>query len=119
MIGKNTEQVSFLQWCLGVKTLMSGHFNDSDSKLCQEILWKGSYCGNLRNEFFEKIWYDSPQMLEVRSTPPSRLPTCSRCSLAEYCRTCPGLAYIEEGDFRVPSKTVCQEARIIRDAKRG
>jgi len=76
-------------------------------------------CGNLRNDSFEKIWYNSPKMLEVRSTPPSRLPTCSKCSLVEYCRTCPGIAYIEEGDFRAPSKTLCMEARIIRDAKRG
>jgi radical SAM protein with 4Fe4S-binding SPASM domain len=74
-------------------------------------------CGNLRNDSFEKIWYHSPQMLEVRSTRPSRLPGCSNCNLLQYCRTCPGLAYIEEGDYRAPSKTVCQEARIIRDAK--
>jgi radical SAM protein with 4Fe4S-binding SPASM domain len=77
-------------------------------------------CGNLRNEFFEKIWYHSPQMLEVRSTLPSQLPICSKCNLVEHCRTCPGLAYIEEGDFRAPSRTVCQEARIISDInKRG
>jgi radical SAM protein with 4Fe4S-binding SPASM domain len=76
-------------------------------------------CGNLRNALFEKIWCDSPQMLEVRSTSLSRLPICSRCNLLEHCRTCPGLAYIEEGDFRAPSKTVCQEARIINDINRG
>lgn len=76
-------------------------------------------CGNLRNDSFEKIWYHSPQMLEVRSATPSRLPICSKCNLVEYCRPCPGLAYIEKGDFRAPSKTVCQEARIIRDTKLG
>ena len=76
-------------------------------------------CGNLRNEFFEKIWYHSPQMLEVRSTLPSQLPICSKCNLVQYCRTCPGIAYIEEGDFRAPSKTACLEARIIGDVNRG
>jgi AdoMet-dependent heme synthase len=76
-------------------------------------------CGNLNNEFFEKIWFHSPQMLEVRSTLPSELPICSKCNLVEHCRTCPGLAYIEEGNFRTPSKTVCQEARIISDINRG
>jgi radical SAM protein with 4Fe4S-binding SPASM domain len=76
-------------------------------------------CGNLRNEFFEKIWYHSPQMLEVRSTMPSQLPICSGCNLVEHCRTCPGLAYIEEGDFRASSKTACQEARIISDINKG
>jgi radical SAM protein with 4Fe4S-binding SPASM domain len=77
-------------------------------------------CGNLRNEFFQKIWYYSPQLLEVRSTLPSQLAICSKCNLVDYCRTCPGIAYIEEGDFRAPSKTVCQEARIISDInKRG
>jgi radical SAM protein with 4Fe4S-binding SPASM domain len=76
-------------------------------------------CGNLRNEFFEKIWYHSLQMLEVRSTLISQLPICSKCNLVEHCRTCPGLSYIEEGDFRAPSKTVCQEARIISDINIG
>jgi len=76
-------------------------------------------CGNLRSEVFEEIWYHSPQMLEVRSTLPSQLPICSKCNLVEHCRTCPGLAYIEEGDFRAPSKTVCQEARIISDINTG
>jgi MoaA/NifB/PqqE/SkfB family radical SAM enzyme len=40
-------------------------------------------CGNLRNELFEKIWYHSPEMLEVRSTMPSQLPVCSKCSLVQ------------------------------------
>jgi radical SAM protein with 4Fe4S-binding SPASM domain len=78
-----------------------------------------AFCGNLRNEFFEKIWYHSPQMLEVRSTMPSQLPICSKCNLVEHCRTCPGLAYIEEGDFRTLSKTACREARIISDLNKG
>jgi radical SAM protein with 4Fe4S-binding SPASM domain len=72
-------------------------------------------CGNLRNDFFEKIWYHSPQMVEVRSTTPSQLPICSGCNLMEFCRPCPGIAYIEEGDFRAPSKTACQEANVISD----
>jgi radical SAM protein with 4Fe4S-binding SPASM domain len=76
-------------------------------------------CGNLRDDSFEEIWYHSPQMLEVRSVAISQLPVCSKCDLLEYCRTCPGLAFIEEGNFRAPSKRVCQEARIIRDTKLG
>jgi radical SAM protein with 4Fe4S-binding SPASM domain len=76
-------------------------------------------CGNLRNDSFEKIWYNSPQMLGVRSVAISRLPLCSKCDLLEYCRTCPGLGYIEEGNFRLPSKRVCQEARIIKETQLG
>ena len=76
-------------------------------------------CGNLRNDSFEKIWYNSPQMLGMRSVAVSSLPVCSKCNLLEYCRICPGLGYIEEGDFRMPSKRVCREARIIRDAQLG
>lgn len=76
-------------------------------------------CGNLRNDSFEKIWYNSPQMLGVRSVAISCLPVCSKCDLLEFCRTCPGLGYIEEGDFRVPSKSVCQEAKIIREIQLG
>jgi radical SAM protein with 4Fe4S-binding SPASM domain len=77
-------------------------------------------CGNLRNDFFEKIWYHSPQMLEVRSTLASQLPICSTCHLVQHCRTCPGIAHIAEGDFRAPSRSVCQEAKVLSDIrKRG
>ncbi len=78
-----------------------------------------TFCGNLRSEFFEKIWYHSPQMIEVRSTLPSQLPICSKCNLVQYCRTCPGLSHIEEGDFRASSKMACQEAKIISQVNRG
>jgi radical SAM protein with 4Fe4S-binding SPASM domain len=76
-------------------------------------------CGNLRNDIFEQIWHHSPSILEVRSISISRLPVCSKCNLLDYCRTCPGLAYVEERDFLAPSKTVCQETRIIRATKFG
>lgn len=76
-------------------------------------------CGSLMNDSFEEIWYHSPQMLGVRSIGVSYLPVCSKCDLLKYCRICPGLGYIEEGDFRMPSKRVCQEARIIKDTQLG
>ena len=46
-----------------------------------------------------------------------RLSPLSKLDLLQYCRTWLGIAYMEEGDFRAPSKTVCQKARIIRDIK--
>ena len=75
-------------------------------------------CGNLSKDPFEGIWYHSPGMLNVRSITISQLPVCSQCDLLPYCRRCPGLAYLEEGDLLAPSKRACREARIMRDIKR-
>ena len=66
-------------------------------------------CGNLRRRSFREIWYDSPQLREVRSIRARHLHTCSGCSHAGTCSRCPGLAYME-GDMRGPSTADCDKA---------
>ncbi|MFQ5776805.1 MAG: radical SAM/SPASM domain-containing protein [Terriglobia bacterium] len=68
--------------------------------------------GNLREQPFEEIWYGSPQMLRVRSVRENQLHTCSSCGLRSSCSRCPGLAYVEDGDLRGPSRTACELAEL-------
>jgi AdoMet-dependent heme synthase len=68
-------------------------------------------CGNLRQQSFQEIWTQSPQLAEVRSIRAKDLPTCSSCSHLGSCARCPGLAYME-GDIRGPSSADCQKSYI-------
>jgi AdoMet-dependent heme synthase len=75
-------------------------------------------CGNLKEDTLEEIWYHSPQMLTISSLKISDLPVCSQCEHISYCRYCPGLGYLEEGDVLAPPKRNCQEALIISQIKK-
>jgi AdoMet-dependent heme synthase len=65
--------------------------------------------GNLRRQTFKDIWYDSPQLNEVRSIRARDLHTCSGCSHVGTCSRCPGLAFME-GDMRGPSSADCDKS---------
>ncbi len=68
-------------------------------------------CGNLRRQSFHEIWYNSPQLREVRSIRARNLHTCSGCSHVGTCTRCPGLAYME-GDMRGPSSADCDKSYV-------
>ena len=42
--------------------------------------------GNLREQRFEDVWHESPQMNEVRAIRMRDLPTCSTCSFMTVSR---------------------------------
>jgi MoaA/NifB/PqqE/SkfB family radical SAM enzyme len=67
--------------------------------------------GNLRRQSFREIWYDSPQLKEVRSIRERDLHTCSGCANQSSCSRCPGLAFLE-GDMRGPSSADCDKSYI-------
>jgi len=62
---------------------------------------------NVRRQKFSDIWFQSPQMKEVRSIKVKDLTVCSSCSQAGTCTRCPGLAYME-GSMRGPSSSDCE-----------
>jgi radical SAM protein with 4Fe4S-binding SPASM domain len=66
-------------------------------------------CGNVRNQKFEEIWRDSPQLKEVRSIRARDLAVCSSCAHVGSCTRCPGLAYME-GNMRGPSSADCEKS---------
>jgi AdoMet-dependent heme synthase len=75
--------------------------------------------GNLRRERFRTIWYQSPQLEEVRAIRTSALPVCSRCEIQDYCDRCPGLALMEGGDLLGAYERACElaEQRARLDGK--
>ncbi len=65
--------------------------------------------GNVRQQSFVDIWYNSTQLKEVRSITARTLPVCSTCSHVGTCTRCPGLAYME-GNMRGPSTQDCEKS---------
>ncbi|HEX2712674.1 MAG TPA: radical SAM protein [Candidatus Acidoferrales bacterium] len=68
--------------------------------------------GNLRQQGFEEVWYESPKMQRVRGVRESQLPVCSRCSIRQFCERCPGLAQMEGGDLLGPYERACELAEL-------
>ncbi|MGH9775234.1 MAG: radical SAM/SPASM domain-containing protein [Candidatus Acidiferrales bacterium] len=68
--------------------------------------------GNLRQQRFDEVWYESSQMQKVRSVRESHLPLCSTCSIRKFCERCPGLAQIEGGDLLGPYERACELAEL-------
>ena len=66
-------------------------------------------CGSVRRSPFAEIWH-GPRFLRVREIRLRNLPVCSTCSTASECNRCPGLAYLESGDFRAPSSLNCEDS---------
>jgi radical SAM protein with 4Fe4S-binding SPASM domain len=66
-------------------------------------------CGNMRRGTFAEIW-GGPRFLRIREIRLRDLPVCSTCLNAPMCSRCPGLAYLESGDFRGVSSLDCEKS---------
>jgi radical SAM protein with 4Fe4S-binding SPASM domain len=58
--------------------------------------------GNIRDESFEKIWA-TDEIDPLRYMRREDLKTCIACSALEFCNRCPGVAYLETGDYLGPA----------------
>ena len=76
--------------------------------------------GNLRKQSFEEIW-KTDKIDSLRYMTLNDLKTCSACSTLEYCNRCPGVAYLETGDYLGPSpNAVCSKYKsLIEERKEG
>lgn len=70
--------------------------------------------GNLHKERFIKIWRKSFLLNNFRVLTISDLPKCKSCKFLEFCRVCPGLNYLEEGNVFKSAKINCQFARVTK-----
>lgn len=69
--------------------------------------------GNLREKSFEQIW-KTDKIDSLRYMKLGDLKTCSICSTLEYCNRCPGVAYLETGDYLGPAPSaVCSKYRAL------
>ena len=69
--------------------------------------------GNLSRQSFGMIWNHSDWLKEVRKFSSDKITACRKCSLSDYCRQCPGLAYVEEGSLYSPSQEACRHAKVL------
>ncbi|MBN1383976.1 MAG: radical SAM protein [Elusimicrobia bacterium] len=86
---------------------------------CLQLMIKA---GNLREHNFNEIWYSiqkSNVLNKLRSMKPDDLSVCNTCSILPYCGRCPGIAHLEDGNIKGPSKFACQTAGIIADMALG
>ncbi len=60
-----------------------------------------------------EIWENSPLLNSFRALTISDISKCYNCKFLEFCRVCPGLNYLEEGDILIPAKINCQLAKIV------
>ncbi|HET7088748.1 MAG TPA: PqqD family peptide modification chaperone [Anaerolineae bacterium] len=73
--------------------------------------------GNLREQAFEDIWrgaeLEAFRASEFFCTPEA----CHACAWSDYCRRCPALAEMEDGNPNSPSSEACRVARLCAEAK--
>jgi len=70
--------------------------------------------GSLYNKKFIEIWEKSPFLKKFRSLTISSFLNCKNCKFLQFCRVCPGLNYLEEGNILKPVKINCQFAKIAK-----
>ncbi len=68
--------------------------------------------GQLRRKTFSEIWRTGGILNELRSVTKRDAHECVHCRYLPYCMRCPGMAYVEDGDWRGPSRAACQLARV-------
>lgn len=71
--------------------------------------------GNLREKSFEEIW-KTDKMDSLRYMKVEDLRTCSVCPTLKYCNRCPGVAYLETGNFLGPAPSaVCSKYKALTE----
>jgi radical SAM protein with 4Fe4S-binding SPASM domain len=63
--------------------------------------------GNLNQQSFEHIWAHSPLFKKLRAFKLSDF-ECFGCEHFPKCHPCPGLAFLEHGEFTAPPREVCR-----------
>jgi len=72
--------------------------------------------GDLRARKFQNIWFsvENQHLNKLRSIHPKEI-FCTSCNRMHYCVRCPGVAYMENGDFYGRSPSACQIAEWCID----
>ncbi len=69
--------------------------------------------GNVRELPFARIWRESPERQRVLRLTWGDSPQCAQCAESPHCMRCPGDAFTEHGDMRIPSSLDCRMGRAI------
>lgn len=71
--------------------------------------------GDLRKENLEEIIENSERLSYFRSLDGSEFEDCFRCEYSSLCTRCPGLAFLEKGDFLGISPEHCRQTKIMKE----
>jgi radical SAM protein with 4Fe4S-binding SPASM domain len=71
--------------------------------------------GSIRKNTLREIWNESGDLISFRRLTLRDRQDCSGCRLVDYCRVCPGLSLLEEGDLLKPAEVNCQMARTVSE----
>jgi len=82
---------------------------------CVQIRWKA---GNLRKESFAGIWESSPVLRKIRMMSLKDLSECMSCALFDSCSHCPGVSFLETGDFLGCSPLARSQASVMHTAQK-
>jgi len=84
---------------------------------CVQIRWSA---GNLKKEGFTDIWKSSPVLRKIRRLCMKDLNECMSCALFDSCSHCPGVSFLETGNFLGCSPLAKSQASALHTAlKRG
>jgi len=79
---------------------------------CLAFPWE---VGDLRKENLEEIIKYSERLSLFRSLDGSEFEECVRCEVSSLCTRCPGLAFLEKGDFLGTSPEHCRQTKIMKE----
>jgi len=76
--------------------------------------------GNLRDKSFKDIW-KTAKIADLRFMKLDDLSVCPDCSVLEYCNRCPGVAFLETGNYLGPAPlSVCSKYKgLFKEMKGG
>ncbi len=75
---------------------------------CNSFLYN---VGNIKNDSLSKIW-GNKKLKKIQNIKKEDLKKCTNCELQGVCSRCPGLAWLEEGDYMGCSSTAMLNARM-------
>jgi radical SAM protein with 4Fe4S-binding SPASM domain len=67
--------------------------------------------GSLRRQPFAEIWRQGDILRQLRAATKRDAAECVGCEYLAYCARCPGMAYVEDGDWKARSSAACELAR--------
>lgn len=68
--------------------------------------------GNIRKPSLFKIWGSSMELKRIRNLRVKDFGSCAACQYLNICGPCPGLALLEQGDYRVSPHWSCLMAKM-------
>jgi radical SAM protein with 4Fe4S-binding SPASM domain len=75
--------------------------------------------GNLKERPFKEIWA-TDKIDSARHMTLDDLEHCPDCPILEYCNRCPGVAFLETGNYLGPAyESVCSKYKALVDVSKG